>query len=288
MIIDSHAHYAHKRFEGEFPYLNDQNGSYTIERADREALFAQMYNKGIIGTIEPSIGFDQIENQLSLSSETPIRIWQAVGVHPTRCIDTPWKNRKKVSAYAEAAEPVAIGETGLDFHHSREKQRRLRQLLWFFHHLRLADRLQLPLILHIRKADRYALPILKRYRSRLHGGVVHCFSGDPATAEAYISLGFALGIGAKLLCRDEQANDLCETVKRVPLCALLAETDAPYVLPEREDVPCDSKKQYEKLRNSSLILPAVIRKIAELRGEAYETVEHAVYENTVRVFRLQI
>mgnify|MGYP002515226937 CR=1 FL=1 len=28
----------------------------------------------------------------------------------------------------------------------------------------------------------------------LHGGVVHCFRGDAATAEAYVGLGFALGV----------------------------------------------------------------------------------------------
>ena len=37
-----------------------------------------------------------------------------------------------------------------------------------------------------------------------------------------------------------------------------------------------------------MILPAVIRKIAELRGESYEKVEEAIFDNTVRVFKLKI
>ena len=287
MIIDSHAHYAHKKYDGEFPYLCEQDGAYTVQRATKERLFEQMREKGIVGTIEASIGFDRIENQLALNTASDIQIWKTVGVHPTRCIYTPWKHRKKVAAFAETVSPIAIGETGLDYHHPRIKQRRLLQKLWFHDQLRLADRLQLPSILHIRNADRAALSILKRYKTRLHGGVVHCFSGDASLAEEYISLGFTLGIGAKLLCRDKQAEILRETVKRVPLSALLVETDAPYVLPDRETLGC-TKKQYGKIRNSSLILPAVIRKIAELREEDYEAVEKTIYQNTVRVFRLQI
>ena len=287
MIIDSHAHYAHTRFDGEFPCLCEQDGNYSIQRTNRENLFAQMYARGIVGTVEASIGVDQMENQLALSSDSPIRIWKTVGVHPTRCIYTPWKKRKTVKEYAEISAPIAIGETGLDYHYPRAKQHRLRQNMWFLYQLRLAERLQLPLILHIRNADRYALPILKKHKSRLHGGVVHCFSGDVALAEEYISLGFTLGIGGKLLCDDEQGKSLCETVKHVPLHSLLAETDAPFVLPQTGELQC-SKKQFKKRCNSSLILPAVIRKIATLRNEDYETVESTIYRNTLRVFRLEV
>jgi TatD DNase family protein len=159
--------------------------------------------------------------------------------------------------------------------------------MWFRYQLRLADRLKLPLILHIRNADRYALPILKRYQSRLHGGVVHCFSGNLSLAEEYISLGFGLGIGGKLLCNDEQGNILRETVRSIPLESILIETDAPYVLPDRETLNCN-KKPYGKLRNSSMLLPMILRKIAELRDEDYEAVERAVFQNAVRTFQLNV
>ena len=287
MIIDSHTHYAHARYDHEFPYPEEQNGIYSVQRATREQLLANMKTNGIVGIIEAAIGLDGIENQIALASGSSLCTWITVGVHPTRCIHTPWKFRKKVTDYANTANPVAIGETGLDYHYPRKKQHRLRQNIWFRYHLRLADRLKLPLVLHIRSADKYALPILQKYRFRLHGGVVHCFSGDAALAEQYINLGFALGIGGKLLCDDEQGKTLCETIKHVPLDALVAETDAPFVLPDMGKLPC-SRKQLRKLCNSSLILPAVIRKIAELKSQDYETTERAIYRNTIRIFRLPI
>lgn len=287
MIIDTHAHYAHKKYDGEFPYLSEKDGAYTFQRATREKLFEQMSFCGIVGVIEASIGLDQIENQLALRTDSNVQIWKTVGVHPTRCIHTPWKNRKKLPSYADAATPIAIGETGLDYHYPRIQQHRLRQNMWFRYQLRLADRLKLPLILHIRNADKYALPILKRYKSRLHGGVVHCFSGDLSLAKKYIALGFALGIGGKLLCNDEQGNILRETVRSIPLESILIETDAPYVLPDRETLNCN-KKAYGKLRNSSMLLPMILRKIAELRDEDYEAVERAVFQNAVRTFQLNV
>ena len=287
MIIDSHAHYAHPRFDTEFPYLDREDNTYTVNRADREALLADMREQQIVGFIEPSIGFDSIEKQLKLVAAHSPYMWAAIGIHPTRCIHTPWKSRKKVAQYAEEAHPIAIGETGLDYHYPRNQQNRLRQKRWFIYQLKLAHRLGLPLVLHIREADRDALKILKKYRSLLHGGVVHCFGGDHHLAEEYIGLGFTVGIGGKLLCSDDQGKILCDTVKHIPLTSLLVETDAPFVLPDIADLPC-SGNQRKKICNSSLILPIVIQKIAELRGESCKAVEDTIYQNTVKTFGLRV
>ncbi len=287
MIIDSHAHYAHGRYDNEFPYLCIGEDGYAILRADREGLLSSMQKQGVVGLIEAGIGFDAIEKQLALTAQHKDFMWATIGVHPTRCIHTAFKNRKHVREYAENNFPIAIGETGLDYHYPRIKQKRLRQKMWFVYQIKLADHLGLPLVLHIREADRSALKLLKKYRSKLHGGVAHCFSGSAALAEEYIALGFSLGIGGKLLCDDATGRELCETVKRVPLSSLLVETDAPFVMPDIGALEC-SRNQRKKLCNSSLILPAVIQKIAEIRGECYETVEQAIYQNTVNVFKLPL
>ena len=285
MIIDSHTHYAHRRYDTEFPYLCEDGEGYGVQRADREMLLGEMKKNGVVGFIEPSIGFDAIEKQMSLVASHSDCMWGAVGVHPTRCIHTGWGNRKALAEYAERFHPVAIGETGLDYHHPRMQQHRLRQKRWFVYQIKLADSLRLPLILHIREADRDALKILKKYKNKLHGGVVHCFGGDYACAKEYIALGFTLGIGGKLLSGTAEAQSLENTVKNVRISDLLVETDAPFVLPETGELSC-SKKQRQKLCNSSLVLPKVIERIADLREEESVIVEEAVYRNTLFVFRL--
>ena len=285
MIIESHAHYAHPKFDGEFPYLCETDGEYAVARSDRETLFDEMRRQGITHFIEPSIGFDAIEKQIALVEAHRECMSLVLGVHPTRCTRVAFGKRKELKKFAEKHAPVAIGETGLDYHQPRKEQRRSRQKRWFVYQIKLADKLCLPLVLHVRDADGDALKILRRHINKLRGGVAHCFTGNADVANEYISLGFAIGIGGKLLCENEIGRELCETVKMIPLSSIVVETDAPLVFPDTRDDLC-GKNQRRKLCNSSLILPSVIRKIAELRGEDAGTVEDAIYENTVRAFGL--
>ena len=283
MIIDSHAHYAHFKFGAEFPYVCENVGTPELHRSDREGLFAEMRKNNIVGVIEPSIGFDAIESQGRLAEKNKAFVKLAVGVHPTRCIRTDFKLRKRLLGYAERYRAIAIGETGLDYHYPRSLQHRLRQKLWFVYQIKLAHRLSLPLVLHIRDADEDALKLLGRYKKYLHGGVAHCFTGESTLAKKYIDLGFAIGIGGKILNGDDEAEAICDAVKHVPLASLLVETDAPLVIPEDHKDLCRGNCR-KKLCNSSLILPSVIRKIASVRTESCDTVENAIFENTLRVF----
>lgn len=283
MIIDSHAHYCHKLYEGEFPFLDCRDGSFCLSRGDRKGLLAAMQESGISLCIEPATSLEKTADQLALAAEFAPYIRLALGIHPKKCGLTAWEDREKLRTLVLENDIVAIGETGLDYSVPLEELDKPLQEMWFSYQIRLAHERQLPLILHIRDAYPEALEILRQHRDLLCGGVAHCFGSDYQTAMAYIDLGFALGIGGRLLHDGETA--LQDAVARVPLSALLAETDAPYILPDIQNLP-DSKKQKKKARNTSLILPAVIDKIAQLRGESVATVEEAIYQNTLRVFRL--
>ena len=142
------------------------------------------------------------------------------------------------------------------------------------------------MILHVRDAHEDALRILKWHPARKLGGVVHCFYGSREVAQQYLKLGYHFGIGGSLLQQEERAGALWEAVKHIPLDKILVETDAPFILPYCKDVILP--KLLRRARNTSLILPAVIHKIAELKYLSAEEVEAAVAENTVRLFTLPI
>ena len=282
MIIDSHAHLTHPLFDQEFRFLRWYEHDFSVANGARASVTQASVNNRIIGWIEPAISFESNQSISQAQAPDGMRMYRAVGVHPTRVWLTKLRNRKKLPAFVHP-DTVAIGETGLDYHYPRRKQHRLLQKLWFKYQIRLADEYKLPLILHIRQADDDALKILKRNRSRLHGGVVHCFAGGPETARKYLSLGFALGIGGTLL-QEKNARLLRESVKAAPLTQLLVETDAPYVLPDF----CyeGSNKSKRKIRNSPAILPRVLEEIANLKGIDLTTAEKAVFRNTIRIFRI--
>jgi len=152
--------------------------------------------------------------------------------------------------------------------------------------LDIAWRLKKPVILHVRDAHEDALRILRWHPARKMSGVIHCFTGNWEVAQEYLKLGYHFGIGGSILQQEERAKDLWEAVKNIPLDKILVETDAPFILPYCKDVI--QPKLLRRARNTSLILPAVVDKVAELKGIASDTVETETTKNAVRLFALAV
>lgn len=281
MIVDSHAHYAHASFDGTFRYVSWED-NWTLREGTREALLGQMLERGIAMSVEPGISLAFNRKVLELARQYPGRIFPAVGCHPTRCISEKWRDKRQLEELSRESGIVAIGETGLDYHHPRQEQHRLKQYLWFLWQLRLAKKRRLPLILHIRDADREAIRVLKVFRPK-YGGVVHCCGEGWDIIQEYLKMGLYIGIGGVLLnpARNEK---LKEAVRHIPLERIVVETDSPYVLPYCKDVL--PPKLVRRARNSSLILPRVIGEIAAIQGVEPARVERVTAENAIRLFRL--
>lgn len=286
MIIDSHAHYANNCYKKPFRYLTWEEGGYALSEGELPQLMQQMEKADIRYFIEPAVHLAACEEVLELAKAYPGKIFPTVGVHPTRSIFEKWSDRKKLENYARYDGVIAIGECGLDYHYKREEQHRMKQHIWFLYQLDLAWKKKLPVVLHVRNAHADALRILKRHPARKLGGVIHCFSGSKEIAGQYVDLGYHLGIGGAVLQPEERAKELWEAVAFVPLERILVETDAPFILPYCKDTL--PPKLLRRTRNSSLILPEVIRKIAQLKGLAYDQVEQVTTHNAIRLFDLPI
>ena len=286
MIIDSHAHYNNSAYRKPFRYLSYDKNGYFLKEGELPQLMQEMEEAHILYFIEPGVSLQSCEEVLQLCSAHPERIFPAIGVHPTRSIFEKWSDRHELAAYANTPGVIAIGEIGLDYHYKREEQHRLKQYLWFIYQLNLAWKMKMPVILHVRDAHEDALRILRWHPARKLGGVIHCFYGSKEIAEQYLKLGYYFGIGGSVLQLEERAKDLWEAIPHIPLNRILVETDAPFILPYCKDVI--QPKLLRRARNSSLILPAVIKKIAELKGISPDEVEQATTENTIRLFSLPI
>ena len=296
-MIDTHIHLVHFWFNGEFPYLSLKDGAYQIERGTRDQLIARLLSAGVECCINPAMDILSNRELLALAERMPDFLFVAIGVHPTRSFhycrldkhgnrihyELHWKERKELNRYAEHPSVVAIGETGLDYHIPEEEQHRFCQKRWFLYQLKLAHKKHLPVILHIREAHEDALKMLKRHRKLLCGGVCHCFKGSVETASQYVSLGLKLGIGGSLLQNTPESKQLEQTVAQMPLENFLLETDGPFVKPECPELP---DKQFAKARNTSLILPAVAKRIAQLKGISFDEVVRVTSENAVKLFGL--
>ena len=123
-------------------------------------------------------------------------------------------------------------------------------------------------MLHIRNAYDDALEVLKAH-AKVKGDV-HFFAGNWDTAKKFLDFGFTLSFTGVVTF----THDYDEVVKNTPLDMLLSETDAPYVTP----VPHRGK------RNESSYIPEVVRTIARIREENFETVSAQLFANAKRVF----
>ena len=283
-MIDSHIHLSHKLYHQTFPYIDMDGEEFRVVYGTMGELIRKMKETGVTCCVEPAIDVASNALLLRLSSKYEGYLYPAVGNHPTRCIHSSFGDFKKVREYARDNRVIAIGETGLDYHLERKEQHRLRQVIWFLWQIRLAHQLGLPLILHIRDANKDAIRILRHEKKKLHGGVCHCFSGGADEAKIYTEeLGLSLGIGGAVLKETERSASLKKAVAETPVEYLLLETDGPYVKPRKPDDV--TGKQWEKARNTSLILPAVARKIAELKGLTQEEVYRITTDNAERVFK---
>ena len=191
----------------------------------------------------------------------------SVGVHPLHLVAQEPEIEKLV-ALATHPKVVAIGETGLDYHYSKEnpadQQRRFRK------HIEAARRSSKPLVVHTREARADTLRLLKEEGA--HTGVLHCFTEDWATASAALDLGFYISFSG--IVSFANAAELRDVACKVPLDRLLIETDSPWLAP----VP------YRGKTNQPAYVVEVANTIARLRGMTAEDVGRATSENFRRLF----
>jgi len=149
-----------------------------------------------------------------------------VGVHPDRA----------TVAECEAVcdlvrrrhnELVGIGEVGLDYWVAKEEPERNVQRDVLARFVSLSNELELPLNVHSRSAGHYTVDLLIAEKARRV--LMHAFDGKASHALRGVDAGFSFSIPASIV-RSPQKQKL---VRRLPLTALMLETDSPVLGPEK-------------------------------------------------------
>ncbi len=192
------------------------------------------------------------------------------GVHPL--------HQEDASSYEalleKACDPrvVAIGETGLDYFYSADTQVVQRQS--FVDHIKVANKLNKPLIIHTRDAREDTIQLLKEHKDSHVKGVLHCFTESLEMAQEAIKLGFYISISG--IVTFNSADELRQVVRELPLDRLLIETDSPWLAP----VPHRGKE------NQPGFVVEVAEFIAQLKGVSVQEVANVTTENFYDLFSL--
>ncbi len=252
-MIDTHAHL-------DFPEYDE----------DREAMIARAWAAGLTAVLTVGTDLERSRRAIALAESDP-RIFAAVGLHPHEAA----KLEVELEALARAARHprvVAIGETGLDYHHP-EPAPALQEAA-FRRQIGLARALGLPIIVHSRDAHDDVLRILAEEGPV--EGVMHCFSADARVAEAAVALGLHISFSGTVTFKNATVTK--EVARRVPLERLLIETDCPFLCPH----------PFRGQRNEPARVVLVAEEIARLRDLPVEAVAHQTEENALRLFRLPV
>jgi len=155
-------------------------------------------------------------------------VFYAAGTHPMQAAEEPMASVEALSAIAAHPKCVGIGETGLDYHYTRESAGVQQQSLRI--HIEAARATGLPLIVHARDADDDIARILEEeHRAGAYPCVMHCFSSGAELAERALALGFYLSMSG--IAAFPKSHALRAIFAAAPRERILVETDSPYLAP---------------------------------------------------------
>ena len=249
-IIDSHVHLNLSQF--------DEDRDEVLKRVEEKLDFVV------------NIGFDLESSEKGVEyADKYSFVYATIGFHPDEIEGYSDEAEKKLEELAKNSKVLAIGEIGLDYHWmTRPKE---EQWEIFRRQLRLARKLNKPVVIHTREAMEDTINILNEFPDIT--GILHCYPGSVETAKRMVDR-FYLGIGGVLTFKN--ARKLVEVVSEIPIEKLVIETDCPYMAPT----------PYRGQRNEPIFTEEVAKKIAELKNMSYEDVVRITNENTRKAYRM--
>ncbi|MGO8837895.1 MAG: TatD family hydrolase [Limisphaerales bacterium] len=218
-FYDTHAHLDYPDYANDLPEV--------IERA-RAA--------GITKIISIGTDLGSSRRAIKLADRFP-GVFAAVGWHPSNALEAPDDLRPALRELVKHPKVVAIGETGLDYHHLpgekagnaednvRFKQ---RQAEIFRQQLEIAIEAGLNCVIHQRDAFDDTLAQLKPFATRVRG-VFHCFGEDAVRMRRVLEIGSLVSFTG--IATFKNGQNVRNTIAATPPDRFMLETDCPYLAP---------------------------------------------------------
>jgi len=285
MLIETHAHLDYPDFAND---LDD-----VIRRATEA---------GVTRIITIGTSIESSRRAVELAEKYP-SVYAAIGVHPTNAEQAGEDVITPLRELAKSTRVVAIGETGLDYHHlpsvEAAKQKNVqvfsalqsgteeqleasiedgacksKQADLFAEQLDLAVEMGLNVVIHQRDAWDDTLEMMRPYSGRLRG-VFHCFGGTLEQANEVLDLDHLVSFTGIVTFKN--GANVREVATRVPLWKFMVETDCPYLAP----VPFRGK------RCEPAHTRIVAETIAAARGVPFQEIAEATTETAEKFLKFK-
>jgi TatD DNase family protein len=255
-VIDTHAHLDDDRFAGDLADVVARAAATGLERVVTIGTDAATSRRNI-----------ELAGRFSL-------LRAAVGIQPNHVAEAQAGDWDAIRELARDPACVAIGETGLDRYWDRSPFP--LQEDYFARHLGLSRETNKPVVIHCREAEADVVRMLRaEFEARGPvAGVMHSFTGDPATAKACLDMGLYVSFAGMVTYKN--AENLRQVAATIPLDRLLVETDSPYLAP----VPVRGK------RNEPAYVVHTADCLAKVLGVTPEVINERTTRNARDLFGL--
>src|SRR5271170_6543802 len=204
---------------------------------DLPEVIARAQAAGITKIISIGTSLDSSKRAIRLAEKFPA-VYAAVGWHPTEAMNAPDDLRRALREFARHPKVVAIGETGLDYHHlpsekpeftavddTRYKE---KQADIFRQQMEVATEFGLNCVIHQRTAWDDTIKQMKPFIGKTRG-VFHCFGETVARMQQVFEIGSLVSFTGIVTFKN--AQNVRDCVAAAPLDKFMLETDCPYLAP---------------------------------------------------------
>ena len=259
-FFDSHAHLDDEKFN-----------------EDREHLIKEIKESGIDKFISAGYSLEGSKRGIELANKYDF-IYTTSGISPNDIPQTEeelWITLEKIEKMAKENKKVlAIGEIGLDYYWEKEERMKELQKIAFIEQIKIANKLNLPIVIHTREAVMDTIKILKENPVK-NKGIFHCCPLNRELVKEALKLGFYISFAGPITFK--KSKNANEIIEMVPNDKILIETDSPYLAPE----------PVRGTRNNPINVKYIAQKIAGVKKLSLEEIAGITYENAERIFNLK-
>jgi TatD DNase family protein len=220
VFFDTHAHLDYPDYANDLPEI--------IARAQAA---------GITKIISIGTSMDSSERAIRLAEKFP-GVYAAVGWHPTEAMKAPNDLRPALREFARHPKVVAIGETGLDYHHlpgekpefsaADDARYKEKQVEIFRQQMEVAAEFGLNCVIHQRTSFDDTIAQMKPFIGKTRG-VFHCFGERIERMKQVFAIGSLVSFTGIVTFKN--AQNVRDCVAAAPPDKFMLETDCPYLAP---------------------------------------------------------
>jgi TatD DNase family protein len=256
-FVDAHIH------------LSDEEYASCIDE-----VIADARSSSVVALVSNSMDLQSSVRSLKLAEQYPGMVYAALGIHPwslnALTEDELQQTIGMFSRQKQNDRLVAVGEIGLD---SKYAEIWDKQLMVFNEMLRLAEKLDLPVIIHSRGTTAQIVEMLPSYN--LKKVLLHWFSSPISALIKAVERGHYITEGPPTA----YSKGIRRVVRRTPLTNLLTETDGPVRF---FDSPFNGK------RTTPAFIPTVVKAIAEIKEIDVARVSEQIFKNFEEFFGVKL